>query len=666
MRSKICLNMIVKNEAARITRCLETVGPWVDCYAIVDTGSTDDTIKIIEDFFAARSIPGVIKCTEFKNFEQARNAGLAAARSSPYAWDYLLLLDADMELVVEDKNFCDGLTEQCYNSKQKGGSLVYYNRRLISRSVKGKYVGVTHEYLDVPGDSKLDSIWFKDHQDGANRKEKYTRDTMLLMLALKKEPNNSRYQFYLAQTYRDAGCPKAAAVAYRKRIKMGGWDEEIWNAQYNMARCLEKSGDEAGFIREMLVAYNQRPSRVEPLYDLAHHYRMKGMNSASVVFSERGMEIPYSKDMLFVSDYAHKVGSREEFSICAFYDPKLRQRGFEVCNGLALDRTEYANARDLARANLIHYLEPLSKMAPTFQPRRLEFTPSDATTFAPTGYLLLNPSVATVGGELYTIIRTVNYEMDKDGRYLIKNTETGEITNNNPIHTRNYLAKLSETLDIQTVSEILSPLLPKPAYPLVIGFEDMRLFEWQGEMWTSSTVRELNREGWCEQVLAKIDRSTNQPHIVEWRQMLPNTRQHEKNWMPWVRGDTLKFAYRINEVVDDHGQPVSKVSLTVAAEHFSGGTQVLQFFGGWLALVHEARYHEKKRFYQHRFVWFTWEGAIKYISLPFVFFSKTIEFAAGLAWHSDKKRLIISFGVEDRTAWLATVDCHDILDMLHG
>ena len=667
MRPKICLNMIVKNEAARITRCLESVVPHIDYWVIYDTGSTDGTPKCIEDFFDGRGIPGEIHIGQFKNFEQARNDALAFARASAFAWDYLLLTDADMELVVEDKNFRDGLTLPAYNVIQKGGTLVYYNRRLIARSTTGKYVGVTHEYLDIPGDVPLHGIYFKDHADGANRKNKFKRDIMLLLNALKKEPNNRRYQFYLAQSYSDMGNHKGAITAYRKRLQMGGWVEETYISQMRLATNLLATGDDAGFIRTLLEAYNSRPSRAEAPFELAHYYRLKGMNAASVLFSEPMLSLPYPSDTLFINHFIHEVGIREEFSICAFYDQSKRAHGFKVCNDLALDTTDYKDTRNLARNNLLHYLEPISKMAPSFQPRRLEFTPSDATTFEPTGYALLNPSVALVNKELYTVIRTVNYDIDKDGRYLIKHTETGEITNDNPIHTRNYLAKLSEKLEIQTVSEILPPLLPKPEYPLVVGFEDMRLFEFHGDMWTSSTMRELNREGWCEQVLAKIDRSTKQPHIVEWHKMDDTAvRQHEKNWMPWVKDGAIRFAYHVNEIVDDYGKLVSKMPLSFAVDQFRGGSQVIPFHGGWLALVHEAGQHDNKRYYQHRFVWFCYNGLIQYISLPFVFHSKQIEFAAGLAWHPDEKRLVISYGVADKEAWVATVDDHDIMEMLHG
>ena len=40
MPTSLCLNMIVKNEAHVIRRCLDSVRPFVSHWVIVDTGST--------------------------------------------------------------------------------------------------------------------------------------------------------------------------------------------------------------------------------------------------------------------------------------------------------------------------------------------------------------------------------------------------------------------------------------------------------------------------------------------------------------------------------------------------------------------------------------------------------------------------------------------------
>ena len=47
---KIVLNMIVKNESKIIVRLLQSVYKLIDAYCICDTGSTDDTIEVIETF----------------------------------------------------------------------------------------------------------------------------------------------------------------------------------------------------------------------------------------------------------------------------------------------------------------------------------------------------------------------------------------------------------------------------------------------------------------------------------------------------------------------------------------------------------------------------------------------------------------------------------------
>ena len=62
----IRLNMIVKNEANAILRCLESVKPYIDSWVIVDTGSTDGTQTIIQYYMQA--IPGQLFELPWKNF----------------------------------------------------------------------------------------------------------------------------------------------------------------------------------------------------------------------------------------------------------------------------------------------------------------------------------------------------------------------------------------------------------------------------------------------------------------------------------------------------------------------------------------------------------------------------------------------------------------------
>lgn len=653
---RLCLNMIVKNETANLGRCLGAVADHISCWVIGDTGSTDGTQDFIRDFFAERNIPGELHSFPFHNFEQARNAALDHAYASSLTYDYLLFDDADMELKVDDPDFRRGLTAPAYRLLQRtSGGLSYWNTRLIRRDSGARYRGVTHEYVDVAGGTEeLKGAWYIDHASGSNRVDKFERDIRLLKGALDAEPDNARYWFYLAQSYRDAGRLAEAVDAYARRAEMGGWDEEAWMARLQQARCLRGLGDEGGFVSTALAAFDQRPHRAEPLYDLARYYRDKGRNQAAAVFAEFGLTLQRPKDdILFIEDYVYTTGLMEEYSIAANYarDPARKDRGFAACNWLALNRSIGDGPRELAWSNLYFYVQSADVALPSFKGRRIDFAPPD-------GYVALNPSITLLGDQLFVAQRAVNYVMSEDGQHY--RTPEGQ-----PITTRNFLLHLGDDLSTRTSAEILSPKdMPAPVYPAVRGFEDLRLFGWRGGLWGVACVRELTPEGWCEQVLARLEPEGGGAYrLVDWRTVdAEGAKAHEKNWMPQVDGDALRFLYLCDptRVIDTEGHTVQQQAPAISAARFRGGSQLVAFDGGWLALIHEVQERDGRRCYFHRLVWFDSANRLAAVSRPFYFQRKGVEFAAGLTWHPDRWRLIISFSVADSESWVATVDAGDI------
>ncbi len=669
---KLCLNMIVKNEAARIERMLESVSPYIDSAVIVDTGSTDDTKQKIKKFFSPRN-NALIVDEPFNDWSQARNAALRWARESGYKADYFLLADADMELRVVDKErFLAHRDGPSYDMYQVSGSTHYQNRRLVKATEAGGYVGVTHEYLDIPPGGLIDEdvAYFYDHADGANRPSKWKRDIKLLLGGLKKEPNNERYFFYLAQSYRDAGKPKEAAKWFKRRVEAGGWPEEQWQAQVNYAKCLLDLKDEAGYIKETLVAYNMRPSRAEPMRDLANHYRLKNMHAPALACAEACLHLPLSKDALFVDDYTYKAGLKQEASICAYYVPGKRRSGYKITSDLAMLPGPYAGPREEARTNMFYYLEPLSEFCPSFKWKPIPFTPPD-------GWQAMNPSVTRVGGHLVYNIRCVNYKINEHGQYCSRNPQGEWVTGegaywvNNPIVTRNFLQ-----YDGQEAKEVYAPPGLPCEWPLVLGFEDMRIFFWQGDIWSSSTVRQLHADGNCEMVLTRLE-----PALVltrsepAWpdayqhaymKRMLRLPRQTEKNWAPIPYGNELRFMWRPLELVDTDGNTTSKRDPGVAVDNISGSSQVIPYKSGWLAITHEARQLPGKptRYYTHRFVFYDYKFTTAKFSLPFYFNDKCIEFCAGLCPHPDKDALVISYGYKDEEARTATVNTDEVENFL--
>ncbi|MGY4473601.1 FkbM family methyltransferase [Bradyrhizobium sp. USDA 3364] len=467
-------------------------------------------------------------------------------------------------------------------------------------------------------------------------------------------PENASHWFFLAQSYREAGRLTEAADTYAKRAKMGGWDEEAWMARLQQARCLRSLGDEGGFVGEALAAFDQRPQRAEPLYDLAKFYREKGLNHSAALFAECGLTVQYPKtDILFVEDYVYTTGLLEEYSIAASgsRDAARKDRGFAACNYLALSRDAAQGPRLRARSNLRFYVQSADVLLPSFKAQQIDFSPPD-------GYLPLNPSVTRLGDQLFVAQRTVNWVVTED--CLQYSTPEGQ-----PFMTRNFVLRLNTDLSVRSTAEILPPKdMPAPAFPLSLGFGDIRLFSWRGALWGSAWVRELSPEGWCEQVLARLEPEGECTYrLVDWRKLeADGPKRHEKNWMPQVQGVDLRFIYLCDptRVVTSDGHTIQEDVPDISADGFRGGSQLVPFDGGWLAVIHEVPHAEQRRFYFHRFVWFNRSNHLVGVSRSFYFNRRGVEFAVGLAWHPDQERLLISFGVADSESWIATVGASDI------
>jgi hypothetical protein len=202
----------------------------------------------------------------------------------------------------------------------------------------------------------------------------------------------------------------------------------------------------------------------------------------------------------------------------------------------------------------------------------------------------------------------------------------------------------------------------------VQGFEDLRPFVWRDALWGVACVRELNAEGWCEQVIARIDEGPDGPaRLTDWRLVRPRgPRGHEKNWMPFVDGGELRFLHLCDptRVIDEAGEILREAAPMIDANRFRGGSQLIEFGGGRLALIHETSWRDNRRVYRHRFVWFDAAMALVGVSRPFVFHAPGVEFAAGLAWGLGPEQLVITYGVSDREAWIATVNAEDISQLL--
>lgn len=340
---KICYSAIFKNESKNVCRCLDALKNIINYVSICDTGSTDNTVELIEKWGKENDIPTAVHSGSdqvFKNFGYNRTlAYRCAIKDFPRA-DYLLLVDADMVVKISKKFDPNKLTADSYTVEQVNSSLKYSNIRLISTSCEWECVGVTHEYWNSPKKNKtsgkLDEIYIDDIGDGGCKDDKFARDIRLLSSELNKEevPGDlkGRYMFYLANSYKDSGKHVEAIEWYRKRIAQGGWDGEIFYSYFNIGKCYHKMDKIEKATYSFLEAWNYKPSRAEPLYELSKIYRVKGMNRISMMYAERGSKIKYPEnDGLFIEYKVYKYLFLYEISIVGYYLSEEEKQKAKAC-----------------------------------------------------------------------------------------------------------------------------------------------------------------------------------------------------------------------------------------------------------------------------------------------------------------------------------------------
>lgn len=199
---RISAPMIVRNEEAMLSRCLETIKE-VDDLVICDTGSDDSTIEIAKKYTDR-------VYTDFKwcdNFSMARNHAL-----NKCIGDWVVVIDADEMLVTPmskvreiiekaDKDGCDFVSIKVTAESK---SSTQHFPRIHKNIPEIRWYGAAHNYLaNSTGKKKelvTDEIEIVYGYSPAHRKDP-NRTMRILKKALKEDPTLTREKFYLAREY---------------------------------------------------------------------------------------------------------------------------------------------------------------------------------------------------------------------------------------------------------------------------------------------------------------------------------------------------------------------------------------------------------------------------------------------------------------------------------
>ena len=263
---KISACMIVKNEEAFLSRCLDSIKEFVDEIIIVDTGSTDGTVEI------AKKYTDKIYFHPWKDsFSEARNHYLKYATG-----DWIFQIDADEEMVKEDipvlmkavqNKEIDAIMVQIISIFRQGENESRHNvERIFRNNGKIRYEGRVHNRLvgfENPIIYPVHILHYGyDLEDQKKSKMKHQRRIKLLKKDIEDDPENPLPYHYLGCCYLPKGLYQETLDVSFKAINLSELKNDnnplfLWS-RYNAAMAYYKLADytNAGIMAHCALKIN--------------------------------------------------------------------------------------------------------------------------------------------------------------------------------------------------------------------------------------------------------------------------------------------------------------------------------------------------------------------------------------------------------------------------
>jgi glycosyltransferase involved in cell wall biosynthesis len=345
--------IMVKNEEQVIEKTLVPfINSNIDAFVVFDTGSTDNTIARVENFYARHPhIRGYIFQEEFIDFATSRNRALELVHICfPHA-AFIIMPDAEWYIYnAQDLyTFCEqelcNTAVSAYLIRLRGQHNSWYQTRLIRCGSNAQFIGCVHEVI-LATEKVPPSIFFsiEPTPKGVEKsRARWLRDRDLLLKEHERNPQDPRTVFYLGQTYDCLNDSAHAYYWYLKRAEMNGWDQETFVTLYRLGMTTEElmyldpekySWSDA--LAWYLAAYEFRPSRAEPLYKIAQYYWDNEEWALAYFFAKHTAEIPYPTDILFVDQEIYMWERYNLLGCCAWHVQEYEEGRTAVLKALAI------------------------------------------------------------------------------------------------------------------------------------------------------------------------------------------------------------------------------------------------------------------------------------------------------------------------------------------
>lgn len=342
---------MVANEAHVIRRMLESCYKFIDYWVIQDNGSNDGTQDIIRNFFKEKNIPGFIYEIPWQYPGYNRDHALQKALQTSHNCDWILRIDAD-EIILVDDDFdwtpINDTSNQSFNITAQQSNCVYYRCWLWNSKLPWKFKhDKRHEtiYMEEVGEdfvrnslsSKFRHVIYGDGKTWFSPYKFYS-DALEIEkdLLLENKMNIDIYHlFYIAKSYRDAvvdkksiwpfgdshmkECARRAIFFFQQYLnivhnfnntsKADRLDEMGYMVLVFISECQRKLGDDESALLSLMQAEPFCPERNEHLLEIAQIYSDHGQKigflntTAKLVDPLR--KNPFPKFCFFINNEAY-------------------------------------------------------------------------------------------------------------------------------------------------------------------------------------------------------------------------------------------------------------------------------------------------------------------------------------------------------------------------
>lgn len=311
----VSLCMIVKDEEPVLYRCLESVGTAVDEIVIVDTGSSDRTVEIAQQF-----TDRIFTFPWNDNFADARNFAFSKA-----TMEYQMWLDADD--VIEDAQALCRLKERLtadvvmlpyHVAFDADGIPVmsYYRERLLRRACEFRWVGAVHEVITPRGNviyGEPAILHRKEHVNDPDRNlhifEKRLADGMMLA---------PREQYYYARELYYHKYYAQAAEMFVEFLESGnGWKEDCIGACLQLSSCYQALEKTEEAFKVLFRSFIYDLPRAEVCCEIGRLYMIQQRWEEAVFWYEMALDAPLRMQGFSQPDYHDYIPYMQ---ICVCHD----------------------------------------------------------------------------------------------------------------------------------------------------------------------------------------------------------------------------------------------------------------------------------------------------------------------------------------------------------